>query len=126
MSASMRITKMVTALTWMLGLGVFLCWSEAITSYSGRYTADLEQKQMLLDSIREDACKTENDLQENINRAKTPKEKKTSYLKIENIALARIIPPIGKTKVAFACMNGTLSPRRGEGHISKTSDRSCR
>jgi len=63
-----RLTRTIVALTLVMDFFIFGTVAETITSYSGRYTADLEQKQALLESIREDACKTESALQNSVNK----------------------------------------------------------
>jgi predicted HTH transcriptional regulator len=62
------MAKTFIVLTLAMDFIVFGTLAETIASYSGQYAADLEQKQMLLELIREDAYKTESALQENMGK----------------------------------------------------------
>ncbi|MCX5677697.1 MAG: hypothetical protein NTY76_01115 [Candidatus Omnitrophica bacterium] len=123
MSTLTRFARMAIVLTLVMDFFVFGTLAETATSYSCQYTADLEQKQMLLESIREDTRDTENGLQENINKVNTVEKEKTSCLKVENIDLARIMPPTEKINVALVGMNGTLSPESGRDRFSQDRDK---
>lgn len=114
-----RFTRMAIVLALVMDFFVFGTLAETITSYSCQYTADLEQKQMLLESIREDASGAESVLREDIDKTDAPGKEKTSRLKVENIDLARIMPPTEKIRVAFIGMSGTLSPKSGRGRLSE-------
>lgn len=118
MTALMRLTKTVIALAWVVSLFASLCHAETVTTYSGQYTADLERKQMLLESVREDVCKIDNKSKEDADKANIFKKDKTSYLGIENIELAKIVPPTKRADIAFTCMNSMLSPRDGISRLS--------
>lgn len=117
-----RFARMAMVLTLVMDFFVFGTLAETATSYSCQYTADLEQKQMLLESIREDACETEGRFQENINKTNAVEDRKTSCLKIENIDLARIVPTTERVRVAFVGMSGTLSPESGRGRFLQDKD----
>ena len=106
-----RLARMAVVLALVTDFFVFGGFAETLTSYSCQYTADLEQKQMLLESIREDACGMENRLREDINKVNALEDGKRSCLKTENIDLARIMPPTEKINVAFVGMSGTISPQ---------------
>ena len=56
-----RLTRTLIVLTLVMDFIVFGTFAETMTSYSGQYALDLEQKQILLESIREDAYNTERD-----------------------------------------------------------------
>jgi hypothetical protein len=98
--------------------------AETITTYSVQYAMDLDQKQVLLRSGGEDACKTNNDSRKNSDKAKAVEKKRTSYLGVENIDLAKFMTPVEKIKVASICMNGTLSPISGWKRLSRTTSKS--
>jgi hypothetical protein len=104
---------------WVLVLVVFAACAETIASYSGRYTADLEQKQALLESIREDDVISENAIKASNDEADVVNRDKASYSRLERIDLARIMPPTEKMKVALISMNGTLSPSTREERVFK-------
>lgn len=118
-----RLARMAMVLALVMNFFVFGTLAETVTSYSCQYTADLEQKQMLLESIREDAYDTESGLQENIDKVKAVEKENRSCLKVENIDLARIVPSAEKIKVAFVGMSGTLSPQGGEDRFSQDKDK---
>jgi hypothetical protein len=101
---------------------VFGTLAETITSYSCQYAADLEQKQMLLESIKEDTSVTDNGLRENGDAGKAVENQKTSGLRVENIDLARVMPPTEKINVALVSMNGTLSPKGERSRFSEEKD----
>lgn len=111
MSDLRRMAKTFIVLTLAMDFFVFGTLAETIASYSGQYAADLEQKQMLLESIKEDACKTESELQKNMGGINALDMEKTVRLRTGDIDIARIVPQTGKIDMAFARMNGTLSPQ---------------
>lgn len=118
-----RLARMAIVLALVMDFFVFGTLAETVTSYSCQYTADLEQKQMLLESIREDAYETASGLQETIDKVKAVEKENRSCLKVENIDLARIMPPAEKIKMAFVGMSGTLSTQGGEDHFSQDQDK---
>lgn len=112
-----RFTRTVTMLAWVLGLFVFGALAETIISYSGQYAADLEQKQMLLESIKEDAYRAESGMQESVDKVNAMiKPEKMSALGVDKIDLAQIMPPTEKMTVAFVYMNNTLCPPSRSSH----------
>ena len=124
MSMLRRLTKTIIVLTLAMDFFIFGTLAETMTSYSGQYAADLEQKQILLESIREDAYKTDNKLQENIGNIDAPYKEKAGRLRTGNIDLARIMPQAEKINIAFVCMNGTLSPQSERGRLLQGGDNS--
>lgn len=118
-----RFARMALVLTLVMDFFVFGTLAETATSYSCQYAADLEQKQILLELIREDASETESRFHKDINKADAIEKGNTSCLKVENIDLARIMPPPEKIKIAFAGMNGTLSPESGTSRFSQDKDK---
>lgn len=119
-----RLSGMVTMLAWVLGLFVFGALADTIISYSGQYAADLEQKQMLLESIKEDACEAEIGMQENADKVNAIKMDKASSLGVDKIDLARITPHAEKLTVAFVYMNNTLCPPSRSSRMPQDTDRS--
>ena len=119
-----RSTRNFMAFVCVINLFVYACGAETLASYSGQYTADLEQKQALLESIKEDAYKTENEMKESINKGDAAEKKKMSCLEFESIGLAKLVPPAGKINAAFINMSGTLSPRSGGYRLPQDRDRS--
>ncbi|MBU0605620.1 MAG: hypothetical protein KKH77_04965 [Candidatus Omnitrophica bacterium] len=117
MSTLRRLTRTVVVLTLVMDFFIFGTLAETMSSYSGQYAVDLEQKQILLESIREDVCKVENKFQENIGNSNVFDKEKTGRLRTGDIDLARIMPQTEKINIAFVCMNGTLSPQRERDHI---------
>ncbi|MCM8760975.1 MAG: hypothetical protein NC938_00700 [Candidatus Omnitrophica bacterium] len=110
-------------------MGIFLtgvsflmstCAAETITSYSGQYTSDLEQKQILLNSIKEDAQKTEAELKENADKIMAVKEKRADYLEFENVEVVELMPPAEKINLAFAPITSSLSPEPGPKRIKES------
>ncbi len=119
-----RLTQIMTVLILACGLFISVCRGETATAYSGRYATDLEQKQMLLESIKEDANVTENAVRQESEKAKTSNSQGVSCLGFDKIDLAEIMPHSEKIHVAFINMNGTLSPRPGQDCLSQYKDRS--
>lgn len=117
-----RFTRMAIVFALVMDFFVFGTLAETMTSYSCQYTADLEQKQMLLESIREDACETGNGSRENINKENRAEKDRMSCLKVENIDLARIVPPTEKINMALMGMSGTLSPKSGRSRFSQDEE----
>ncbi|MFH1189341.1 MAG: hypothetical protein V1682_01470 [Candidatus Omnitrophota bacterium] len=111
MTTLARMTRTVIVLTLAMDFFIFGTLAETIATYSGRYAADLEQKQALLESIKEDVCKAENDLQKNIGRIDALDGKDTGRLRAEDIDISQIMPHTEKVNVALVCMSGMLSPQ---------------
>lgn len=105
-----RLTRICIVLIWAMGLTVPGVHADMLITYSYHYTIDLEQKQILLSSIREDAYMTECALREYIDKIGMAEIGKISYLDVDNIDLAQIVPPAEKIRLAFICTSGTLSP----------------
>ena len=124
MLTMMRPVKIMVVLMLVCRLFTSVCESETITSYSGRYAADLEQKQMLLESIKEDAGAAESALRQESEKTAASTAQDISRLGAEKINLAEIMPPSGRIHVAFVNMNGTLSPKTGEDRLSQNQDKS--
>jgi hypothetical protein len=85
-----RLTGMAIVLVGTIGILVCAASAEALTAYSGPYTADLEQKQMLLGSISEDALKTEAEVKDIVDKGKAIQNEKVSHLSLDRIDLAAI------------------------------------
>ncbi len=124
MSTLRRLTKTIIVLALAMDFFIFGTLAETMTSYSGQYAVDLEQKQILLESIREDACKTENKLQKNIGKIDAPNGEETGRLRTGDIDLAEIVPQPEKMNMAFVCMNGTLSPHSERDRLLRGRDNS--
>ena len=119
-----RITKMGLVFTLSMGLFVFACHAETLAVYSEQYMADLEQKQMLLESVREDSYQTESDIKDIGDKVKAIQKNKVSHLGAESVTLGQIMPPTEKIVLAFPYMSGTLSPRAGARSSEQNSNKS--
>lgn len=118
-----RVRRTVIVLSWALCFFVFASLAETLTSYSGRYTADLERKQMLLESVSEDVYNAETTVKAGTDKPTVAEDMNMSRLKIEKIDLAQILPTAKKFNVASISMSGTLSPQsdRSRSHQDKDS-----
>ncbi len=121
-----RFTKMVLLTLFVAGFFVSACHAETMATYSGKYALDLEQKQMLLDSIKEDAEKTGAEVKDNVDMIKAADDAKTSTLRMENINLVELMPSVEKINVAFTATNHMLSPESGLRIWKKSEARSRR
>lgn len=120
MLAMNRMTRTGLSLLCVMGLLAYAYAADAVTTFSGQYTADLEQKQTLLQSISEDITLAGNQTKENIESIRSVEDKKLSRLDYDHIDLAEIVPPTGKINLAFIGMSGTLSPKSaGDRSIQK-------
>lgn len=106
-----RRTKDFLSGLCLMSLFVYTCGAETMATYSGQYTADLEQKQVLLQSISEDLIKSDSRTEAAVDELKASENKKMSKLHSDMITLAEIVPPTGKINMAFISMSGTLSPK---------------
>lgn len=106
----MRFTGMALVLTCTIGLLVCACSAEVLTAYSGPYTAALEQKQTLLESISEDAARTEAQVKDVVEKGKALQDEKISHLSIDRINLAEIMPASERINIALPYMSNTLAP----------------
>ena len=119
-----RITRIIVMLIWAIGISVSGARADNMAAYSCQYATDLEQKQNLLESIREDAYRTERELQENIEKLVAAEERRTGYLTVDNIDLAQIVPSAEKITLAFIRTNSMLSPPQREDRIPYKRDSS--
>ncbi len=116
--------KIMVVFILACGLLMPVCQAETAASYSGRYTADLEQKQMLLESIKEDADATARALKQDSDKDKESNASQARRFGIDRIDLAEIVPHSDKIHIAFMNMNGTLSPQSGRSRTAQNDDRS--
>ena len=108
--------KLMMAAVLSLSAGlvcVCACQAGTMATYCGEYAADLERKQVLLDSIKEDAGKTCEEMEEKVEQIKAVEKPQTSSAPTGRIGLAEIIPPAQRIDIAFTYMNHTLSPGSG-------------
>ena len=110
MLAMTRFTGMVLVLICTMSLFVSASGAEGLISYSGLYAIDLEQKQMLLGSISEDALRIEGEVKDIINKTKSIRDEMISHLSIDKINLAEIVPVPQRLSVALPQMSNTLAP----------------
>lgn len=106
----MRLTGMALVLICTLGILVCTSGAEVMTAYSGQYTTALEQKQMLLGSISEDALRTEAQVKNIVEKGKSIQDDKVSHLSIDRIDLAEIMPESKRINIALPFMSNTLAP----------------
>jgi len=116
MLALKRIAKITAILAVACAFTVPACTAETIASYSGQYTADLEQKQAFLESIKEDTVYAEAALRQESGTLSSSKPSNLSRLGVDRICLAEIMPASEKIHIALISMNGTLSPQVRESH----------
>ena len=119
-----RFTKMALFASCVAGLFVSACHAETMATYSGKYALDLEQKQMLLESIKEDAERAEAGFKENEEKMRALDDQKASRLSIENINLSGLMPPADRMHVALRAPRGMLSPESGLRILKKSEERS--
>jgi hypothetical protein len=118
-----RATADAGAIVCALVFACAVCLASTIASYSGGYTVDLEQKQSLLDSIKEDAHKTAADMKENSEKPKPAVEGRTGRLRLDGASFAGIMPSADKIDIAFSGMGYTLSPESGIKPLKESSSR---
>jgi len=80
MTTPRGIIKMGLVFTFVMGFFVLACHAETLTMPSERYAADLEQKQLLLESIREDSLQTDNNGKDVDEKVKEIRKSKTATL----------------------------------------------
>ena len=119
-----RMIRNSISLLCVMSLFVYACGAETIAAYSGQYTADLEQKQILLQSISEDAVRAESEMKKTIEEIKANENIKMSRLNPDRIDLAEIMPHTEKINIAFIGMSGTLSPRSARERFPQSRDNS--
>lgn len=106
-----RSIRSFIALILAMGLIVSGVHAEMIVTYSHHYAVDLDQKQILLASIREDGYATECALRAYFDKLNSIGKEQADRFDYDAAAIARMLPQSDRIRLAFLGACGTLSPR---------------